>query len=77
MEGVITCSGSTWQETGGNIKVNTTVKQDGMHARLDKFLSEVRDPKNNHMPNVIGHDFVNEARCRKIVKMNRDVDTHF
>jgi hypothetical protein len=48
-----------------------------MHARLDKFLSEVRDPKNNHMPNVIGHDFVNEARCRKIVKMNRDVDTHF
>jgi hypothetical protein len=66
-----------WQETGGNIKINTTVKQDGMHARLDKFLSEVRDPKNNYMPNVIGHDFVNEATCRKIVKMNRDVDTHF
>jgi hypothetical protein len=26
---------------------------------------------------VIGHDFVNAATCRKIVKMNPDVDTQF
>jgi hypothetical protein len=49
-----------------------------MHARLDKFLSEVGNPRNNlPKPNVIGHDFVNAVTCRKILKMNRDVDTQF
>jgi hypothetical protein len=49
-----------------------------MHARLDRFLSDIRNPKNNFpLPNVIGHDFVNAATCRKIVKMNPDVDTQF
>jgi hypothetical protein len=66
-----------WQETGGDVLKNTTASQ-GMHARLDKFLSNIRDPKENlPLPNVIGHDFVNATTCRKIVKMNRDVDTQF
>lgn len=66
-----------WQETGGDVLKNTTATQ-GMHARLDKFLSDIRDPKNNlPKPNVIGHDFVNANTCRKILKMNRDVDTQF
>jgi hypothetical protein len=66
-----------WQETGGDVLKNTTATQ-GMHARLDKFLSEVGNPRNNlPKPNVIGHDFVNAVTCRKILKMNRDVDTQF
>jgi hypothetical protein len=66
-----------WQETGGNVEKNTTAKQ-GMHARLDQFLSDIRDPKNNlPMPNVIGHDFVNATTCGKIVKMNQDVADQF
>jgi hypothetical protein len=66
-----------WQETGGDVQKNTTANR-GMHARLDQFLSEIRDPKNNlPKPNVIGHDFVNATTCRKIVKMNSDVDTQF
>ena len=35
-----------WQETGGDVLKNTTASQ-GMHARLDKFLSSIRDQKNN------------------------------
>jgi hypothetical protein len=66
-----------WQETGGNVEKNTTAKQ-GMHARLDQFLTDIRDPKNNlPKPNVIGHDFVTAATCTKIVKMNQDVDAQF
>ena len=66
-----------WQETGGNVQKNTTARG-GMHSQLDAFLSDVRDPsKGLPMPNVIGHDFVNEVTCRKIVKMNRDVANQF
>jgi hypothetical protein len=66
-----------WQETGGDVLKNATATQ-GMHNRLDKFLSEVGNPRNNlPKPNVIGHDFVDRITCTKIVKMNRDVDTQF
>jgi hypothetical protein len=66
-----------WQETGGNVLKNTTAQQ-GMHARLDQFLHDIRDPNANlPLPNVIGHDFVNAATCTKIVKMNRDVANQF
>jgi hypothetical protein len=66
-----------WQETGGDVLKNTTAEQ-GMHARLDEFLFELRDPKKNlPKPNVIGHDFVSEITCGKIAKMNRDVANKF
>jgi hypothetical protein len=66
-----------WQETGGNVLKNTTASQ-GMHARLDNFLSEFRNPNNKlRLPNIIGHDFVDATTCRKILKMNPDVDTQF
>jgi len=45
-----------------------------MHARLDNFLSRIRDAKNNlALPNVIGHDFANKFTCGAIAKMNSDV----
>jgi hypothetical protein len=66
-----------WQETGDDVLKNTTAPQD-MHNRLDKFLGEIGNPRNNlPKPNVIGHDFVDAITCRKILKMNRDVDTQF
>jgi hypothetical protein len=64
-----------WQETGGDIKENTTDVR-GMYNRLDKFLFDVTNSK-LPKPNVIGHDFVDKITCTKIVKMNRDVDTNF
>jgi hypothetical protein len=64
-----------WQETGGNVLKNTSAAQ-GMHPRLDNFLSRIRDQKNNlPLPNVIGHDFVDKFTCGAIVKMNMDVST--
>jgi hypothetical protein len=68
-----------WQETGGNVLKNTTDAQ-GMHNRLDNFLSAVRaskkDPQNTiPLPNIIGHDFVNRFTCGAIAKMNDDVST--
>jgi hypothetical protein len=61
-----------WQETGGNVKKNTTAARTGMHDRLGAFLSAVKT--NNHpLPNVIGHDFVKEATCKQIAKANPDL----
>jgi hypothetical protein len=66
-----------WQETGGDVYKNTTAEK-GMYARLDEFLSDIRDPKSKlPRPNVIGHDFVSETTCRKIAKMNPDVMNKF
>lgn len=66
-----------WQETGGNVAQNTAAPQ-GMRDRLDKFVSDIRQSRiqdpTNVIPNVIGHDFVNEDTCRKIAKLNPDVD---
>lgn len=68
-----------WQETGGNVEQNTAAPQ-GMRSRLDAFVSELRqsriqDPNTAVIPNVIGHDFVNEDTCRKIAKLNPKMDT--
>ena len=68
-----------WQETGGNVEKNTGAPE-GMRDRLDSFLNDMRqarikDPAKKVVPNVIGHDFVNEDTCRKIAKLNPDVDT--
>ena len=64
-----------WQETGGDVLKNTTATQ-GMHARLDQFLFDIKDKK-SPKPNVIGHDFVSETTCSKIAKMNLDVMNKF
>jgi hypothetical protein len=62
-----------WQETGGNVRENTTARR-GMHNRLGQFLSDIRTPSNKlPLPNVIGHDFVNKNTCREIAKMNPDL----
>jgi hypothetical protein len=66
-----------WQETGGDVLKNTTAEQ-GMHARLDQFLFDIREPNSKiPKPNVIGHDFVSETTCTKIVKMNPDLMNKF
>jgi len=64
-----------WQQTGGNVRENTTAAE-GMHNRLDNFLSTIRaSNKTLPLPNVIGHDFVNNFTCGAIAKMNADVST--
>jgi hypothetical protein len=46
----------------------------GMKYRLPNFLAQFRDPKNKlRLPNVIGHDFVDDFTCSRIVKMNSDL----
>jgi hypothetical protein len=63
-----------WQETGGNIEKNTKA-EDGMHDRLSRFLDDIEGKfkKSKVLPNVIGHDFVSEKTCRKIVQLNPGV----
>ncbi len=46
MGAAITCSGFTGRRPAATSLKNTTATQ-GMHARLDQFLSDIRDPKNN------------------------------
>jgi hypothetical protein len=54
---------------GGDVYKNTTAAK-AMYARLDEFLSDIRDPKSKlPRPNVIGHDFVSEVSCGKIAKI--------
>jgi hypothetical protein len=66
-----------WQETGGDVYKNTKAAK-GMYARLDEFLSDIRDPKSKlPRPNVVGHDFVSQISCGKIAKMNPDVMNKF
>lgn len=62
-----------WQETGGNVLAKTTAAK-GMKYRLENFLAKFRDPNNKlRLPNVIGHDFVDNFTCSRIVKMNSDL----
>jgi hypothetical protein len=70
-----------WQETGGNVGQNTA-GAGGMRERLDAFVSDIKqaniqeeNPNKRVIPNVIGHDFVNEDTCRKIAKLNPNLDT--
>ncbi|HEY6640814.1 hypothetical protein [Povalibacter sp.] len=62
-----------WQQTGGNVSSNTQGKG-GAHARLGDFIQEIQIKMRNggqwSLPNVIGHDFVNEVTCRQIIELN-------
>ncbi|HEY0943359.1 MAG TPA: hypothetical protein VGE08_24955 [Steroidobacter sp.] len=61
-----------WQQTGGNVSGNTKAK-DGAHAKLGDFIKEIRtkiDRDSWTLPNVIGHDFVNELTCKQIIELN-------
>jgi len=61
-----------WQQTGGNVSSNTRSK-DGAHAKLGDFITEIKAKSSMNrwtLPNVIGHDFVNEQTCRQIIELN-------
>lgn len=61
-----------WQQTGGNVSSNTLSKK-GAHAKLGDFITEIKakiDKDNWTLPNVIGHDFVNEQTCKQIIELN-------
>lgn len=64
-----------WQQTGGEVEQ----KVGDMHGRLDEFLDHIKawnskvDDTKKKLPNVIGHDFVDETTCSKIVRMNWDL----
>lgn len=65
-----------WQQTGGNVASNTLGKK-GAHAKLGDFIDEIRTKMENDtwaLPNVIGHDFVNEQTCSQIIRLNRHYD---
>lgn len=54
-----------------NIHEATTGSK-GAHAKLADFLGQVRqkiDDNQWKLPNVIGHDFVNEQACRQIIEL--------
>jgi hypothetical protein len=61
-----------WQQTGGNVSSNTK-GSDGAHAKLGSFITEIKAKTSMHrwsLPNVIGHDFVNEQTCKQIFELN-------
>src|SRR5690606_11403058 len=61
-----------WQQTGGNVASNTLSKK-GAHAKLGGFIEEIKSKMDNDswsLPNVIGHDFVNEMTCKQIIELN-------
>lgn len=61
-----------WQQTGGNVSGNTKAK-DGAHAKLGDFITEIKAKAGMNrwtLPNVIGHDFVNEQTCSQIIALN-------
>lgn len=61
-----------WQQTGGNISSNTAGSS-GAHAKLSDFVNEIKarmDKNEWSLPNVIGHDFVNDQTCRQIFELN-------
>ncbi len=61
-----------WQQTGGNVNKNTT-SATGAHAKLGDFIKEVKNKMDSDhwsLPNVIGHDFVNEQSCKQIFELN-------
>ena len=78
-----------WQQTGGNVQKNTVSEKKtdsktgrekaltgGAHGNLEDFCAEIVQNVFTgrwNRPNIVGHDFVNETTCGKIIALNNQL----